>query len=233
MNLRIILVEPEYGGNIGFTARAMKNFNAKELFLVNPKEDYLGVEAKSRSMNAFDVLSNARIVSTLSDALKGTAVSVAFTAKTTKKKGLNRTAQSLQEFAKNFAEMNLNSLALVFGNERNGLKNSQLNECDFIVTIPTHHSYKSMNLSHSVAVALYALDSASSRHLRVKQIDENLKNLLAKEFNELINAGGKIRQKQKTLNAFKALISRSPASEAEAKAILSVLKAANKAIKFE
>ncbi|MFH1588253.1 MAG: RNA methyltransferase [Candidatus Diapherotrites archaeon] len=230
MNLRIVLSEPEYSGNIGFTARAMKNFGANELALVNPKAEHLNGEAKSRAMNAKEILLNAEKHKSISLAVKGTDIAVAFTARLSKRKGLKRTTQSLQEFAEQYADSD-SKISLVFGNEKNGLTNEQLDECDFFVTIPTSREYRAMNLSHSVAVVLYALNSAKTKRKRVKQINENLKKLLIHEFNELIYAGKKIRQKQKTLNAFKALISRSPASEAEAKAILSVLESANNAVK--
>jgi TrmH family RNA methyltransferase len=232
MNLSIVLVEPEYSGNIGFTARTMKNFGAKELVLVNPKAVHLNGEAKSRAMKAKGILVNAKKKKSIAEAVKGTDIAVAFTARLKKRKGLGRTTQSLQEFAEQYADSN-QRISLVFGNEKNGLRNKQLNECDFIVTIPANHSYPTMNLSHSIAVVLYALNSAKIKRARVKLINENLKKLLILQFKELIYRGKKIRQKQKTLNAFKALISRAPATEAEAKAILSVLESANKALKAD
>ncbi|MBN2127292.1 MAG: TrmJ/YjtD family RNA methyltransferase [Candidatus Diapherotrites archaeon] len=229
MNLRVVLVEPEYEGNIGFTARVMKNFNASDLFLVNPKSE-LGLEAKTRSMKAFDILSKAKKAGSITEAVKGTDFIVGFTAKFTKKKGLHRTVQSLQEFSENYSSAN-KKISLVFGTEKNGLSNEQLNECDLLVSIPTSVKYPAMNLSHSVAVVLYALNSAEKKHVFVPIIDSNLKEQLISEFTELIYSGEKIRQKQKTLNAFKAFISRVPARESEAKAILSVFKSANKALK--
>jgi tRNA/rRNA methyltransferase len=229
MDLRIVLVEPEYSGNIGFVCRAMKNFGVKELVLVNPNTNYLNNESKSRAMKAQDILFNAKKSSSLSNAVKKCDFVVGLTAKHTKKKGLHRTVQSLQEFSLIHGKLN-KKIALVFGTEKNGLTNEQLNECDFLVSIPTNYKYKSMNLSHSVAVTLYALTS-NKKHSFISLIDENLKKQLINEFNELIYSGEKIRQKQKTLNSFKAFISRVPARESESKAILSVLKSVNKRIK--
>ncbi len=231
MNLRVVLVEPEYSGNIGFICRVMKNFGVKELFLVNPKASFNNGEAKSRAMKAQDILSNVVIVNSLKKAISNCVFVVGLTAKYSKKKGLNRTVQSLKEFSENHHNSG-EKTALVFGTEKNGLTNEQLNECDFLVTIPTNKNYKSMNLSHAVAVTLYALNSVKKREF-VPCIDLNLKKQLIFEFNELIHSGNKIRQKQKTLNAFKAFLLRARITQAEAKAILSVFKSVNKRIKFK
>ena len=61
MRATVILVRPEYAGNIGFVARAMANFGLDKLVLVKPKADYLGSEAKSRAMRAKNLLQKARV----------------------------------------------------------------------------------------------------------------------------------------------------------------------------
>ncbi|MHA1211023.1 MAG: TrmH family RNA methyltransferase, partial [Candidatus Heimdallarchaeota archaeon] len=42
MTIKIVLVEPSVQGNIGATARVMKNFGFQELVLINPQTDISG-----------------------------------------------------------------------------------------------------------------------------------------------------------------------------------------------
>ncbi len=69
LNIRVVLVEPMYQGNVGSVARAMKNFGYSDLVLINPCE--LEGQARAMSSHARDVLEGARIVSTLEEAVKG------------------------------------------------------------------------------------------------------------------------------------------------------------------
>ena len=69
-NIRIVLVEPSHNGNIGSTARAMLNMGLTDLWLVNPQNKIDDI-ALTLSCHAIDVLKNAKIVESLSDALDG------------------------------------------------------------------------------------------------------------------------------------------------------------------
>ena len=154
MQVKVVLVEPEYEENIGLIARAMKNFGCSELLLVNPKIDYCSGLAKSRAMHAQEILKNAKKFNSLAEALKQTDYSVATSAKITCEKKISRTAINVKELAKNFSNKKA-ALAIVFGREGTGLTNKELTECDFLVKIPSSHKYKTLNVSHSVAVILY------------------------------------------------------------------------------
>ncbi len=232
MKVKVILVEPEYEGNIGFIARAMLNFGLKELILVNPKANHRSGKAKSRAMRAKHLLQKAKVVGSLKEALKDVDVAVATTAKIGKGKKLNRTGISVREFAENFSKSS-SSIGLVFGPERNGLTNEQINECDFLVSIPASGKYKTLNLSHAGAILFYELFQSEKgrKGKNAKTINKKLKKNLVRQFNELIYSGKKIRNKPGTLNSFKALISRAPATEPEAKAIMAVFGSVLKKIK--
>src|SRR5207249_2640725 len=65
---RIVLVEPKNEGNVGAVARAMKNFDAADLMLVNPCP--LGIEARQRAMHGADILESATVVPDLATGLK-------------------------------------------------------------------------------------------------------------------------------------------------------------------
>jgi tRNA/rRNA methyltransferase len=216
----IVLVEPEYDGNIGFCARAMKNFGIKKLALVNPKTDYLSGTAKARAMRAKNLLQKAKVFSSLEKALEGNDFSIATSAKVTHGKGIARTSVKLKDFAKEFSKNN-SKTAIVFGSEKNGLTNKDLAKCDFLVTIPSSAEYPTLNLSHAVSIVCYELFQAK-KHVKKKSCNERTKKELLKKFNSMVYAGKKIRNKENTLKAFKASISRAPITEKEAKAMLAV-----------
>ena len=67
MNLRVVLVEPLYEGNVGSVARAMKNFGFHDLVMVNPCkiEDF----GSAMASHARDVLQMARTYAGLPEAL--------------------------------------------------------------------------------------------------------------------------------------------------------------------
>ena len=74
--IRIVLVAPSHPGNIGAAARAMKNMALDDLVLVNPKQ-FPDAEATARASGADDVLEQARVVGSLSEALAGCGLVVA------------------------------------------------------------------------------------------------------------------------------------------------------------
>ena len=67
-NISIVLVETSHPGNIGSTARAMKNMGLSKLVLVNPKKFPHG-DAIALAGNALDVLESAKVTSSLQEAV--------------------------------------------------------------------------------------------------------------------------------------------------------------------
>lgn len=220
MKATVILVQPEYAGNIGFVARAMANFGLTKLVLVKPKANHLSGEAKSRAMRAKNILQKAKIVNSLEKALERVDFCAATTAKITSPKKIPRTALSAREFAERFSESDT-SVGIVFGSEKNGLTNREINKCDFILHIPVSSKYKPLNLSHAATVIFYELFQAGKER-KFKSPNRKLKENLIRQFKEMLESGGRIRNRQDTLNSFKALIARTPISEKEAKAIMAV-----------
>lgn len=228
MRLRVVLVRTEYGGNIGYAARAMRNFGFSDLALVEPKADHKSGLAKSRAMRGRGLLERAKVMGTLSEALDGADFSAATTCRATGGEKLTRTAIPLHEFAKNHAKTG-SKVAVVFGPERNGLTNSEIALCDFVVEIPASREYPTLSLGHAVAVVLYEVCQASvpgraGRKFQVLSGRE--KEQVIKKFNDLIHAGSKIRDKAGVLAAFRALLSRSPATGKEGRAMMGVFDSA-------
>jgi tRNA/rRNA methyltransferase len=151
----VVLVEPKNPGNIGAVARAMMNFKAEHLYLVNPCE--LDNICYARAMHASSILDNAQTFSTFKEATQYLDYLVATSSieSKTDKRHL-RNPVLLEEFSEKIVEIR-GKIGLVFGREDYGLFNEEIAACDIMVKIPTSESYLSLNLSHAVAVVLYSL----------------------------------------------------------------------------
>lgn len=169
--LRIVLVEPAGGLNVGAIARVMKNMGLFHLTLVAPKCDPLGEDACQMAVHADDVLRTAQVVSTVPDALQGCQRVVATTARD---RDLNVPvdpphvglrwllgAEQPSEPSSDRAA----STALIFGPEDRGLSNAELIYAQRLITIPTNPAYASLNLAQAVALCCYELRQILSPEL--------------------------------------------------------------------
>jgi len=66
--IRVVLVQTSHPGNIGATARAMKNMGLERLVLVQPKA-FPHAEATARASGADDLLARAKVVDSLEAAV--------------------------------------------------------------------------------------------------------------------------------------------------------------------
>ncbi len=151
-NIKIILVEPAGPLNIGSVARSMKNMALNQLVLVNPQCDHLGDEARRMAVHAQDLLEQATIFPTLSDALVGIERAIATTA-------LNRAlaGNDLEPPRQVLPWLFGQPSALIFGREDRGLTNAELNYAQKFLQIPTNQAYSSLNLAQAVTVCCYEL----------------------------------------------------------------------------
>ena len=157
-NVRIVLTEPSHPGNIGAAARAMKTMGLSSLHLVAPQR-FPDPEAEWRALRASDVLAAARVHDTLEDALRGTALAVACSART---RGLAVPAVTAREAAARLIEAaRAQPVAIVFGNETNGLTTGHVNKCSLVAAIPTNPDYSSLNLAAAVQVFAYEVRMAA------------------------------------------------------------------------
>jgi TrmH family RNA methyltransferase len=152
-HIRIVLVRTSHPGNIGATARAMKNMGLHDLHLVSPKL-FPHHEASSRASGADDLLVNATVHETLEQALAACELVYATSARS---RTLNWRPQIAEEACKNIAQQTNKKIAVVFGNERTGLTNEEMNLAHHRVCIPTSEEYSSLNLAQAVQVICYEL----------------------------------------------------------------------------
>ncbi len=160
-NIRIVLIGTTHPGNIGAVARAMKNMCLENLYLVQPRH-YPSAEATDRASGANDLLQNARVCETLDEALQGCRMVAGASART-------RTVKWPQVAPRECAEQLLiesdqGEVALIFGRERSGLSNAELDRCHLLVHIPANEEYSSLNLSQAVQVLAYELYAGSLTH---------------------------------------------------------------------
>jgi len=180
--ISIILVEPKFAGNIGAVARVMKNFGFNNLVLVNPNCEHMSREAIDRASHGFDVLESAEIVNSIPklDCMIGT------TGKLGTDFNLKRSPLSPKKMSEKLADLKNKkiSVGILFGREDVGLKNAELEMCEFTVTINTTKKYPILNLSHSAAIILYELSEAMNPGQ--KKVN-NITPIGKKEKDELLN----------------------------------------------
>ncbi|CAH2906745.1 MAG: tRNA (cytidine(32)/uridine(32)-2'-O)-methyltransferase (EC [uncultured Paraburkholderia sp.] len=154
---RFVLVEPSHPGNVGAAARALKTMGFSRLVLVSPRGPHVqsDPEAIAMASGADDVLASAHIVPTLADALSGVHWSIALTARQREYGPPQWTPRAAASLARD--EALHGEIALVFGNERTGLSNEDVERCSALAHIPANPAYSSLNLAQAVQVLAYEL----------------------------------------------------------------------------
>lgn len=150
--LRVVLIEPTHPGNIGAAARAMKTMGITELHLVNPSR-FPDSDAEARAAGATDVLAGARVHDTLAPALADAVLILGASARPRR--------LAWPEIAPRDAALqgieaaHSGPVALLFGRERSGLTNQEVQRCHGLVRIPTDAEYGSLNLAAAVQILCY------------------------------------------------------------------------------
>jgi len=228
LHVRVVLVEPEYEGNIGSIARVMKNFELDELWLVRPKVK-LGDMARAYAMHAQEILASARIADNLPQALKGVGYVVGTTAISAKRpSNLKRTSITPVKFAK-VMKRTSGKVALLFGSESVGLSNRILESCDLTVTIPASLNYRTLNVVNAAAIVFYELFKAKRSEERtfMQEADKQDKDRILRFLRKLSEDTGIPRHKQALVEkAFRNIIARALISRREASLMSGVLRKA-------
>ena len=181
-NIAIVLVRPQYAGNIGSVSRAMKNMGLARLILVSPKQDHLSEEGRMMATSARDILEGAEIFPNLHEALKG----FRWIAGTSGRKGRNRGPfiQPRDICPEILTHAQSVPVAVLFGPEDKGLTNEELAPCHALIAIPTHEGLRSLNLAQAVMVFCYELFVASLG-LSEKEGDPSTRAVKPAEFKKI------------------------------------------------
>lgn len=160
---RIVLVRTHYAGNLGATARVMRNFGLSDLVLVAPYAHTTNSEAQRRARGGIDILNSARVVPDLADALADCVYSFAtssLTAGLWRSGTVGSVAERMPEL---LAASEAGPVAVVFGPEPHGLSNEEVGRCNGVLHIPVDAKYGSLNLAQAVAICCYELRKAWSK----------------------------------------------------------------------
>ncbi|MDX7990682.1 tRNA (cytosine(32)/uridine(32)-2'-O)-methyltransferase TrmJ [Xenorhabdus sp. Reich] len=156
-NIRIILVETSHTGNMGSTARAMKTMGLTNLYLVNPLV-LPDSHSIALSAGASDVIGSATIVNTLDEALAGCELIIGTSARS---RTLSWPMVEPRECGERCVKtVGHSPVAIVFGRERVGLTNEELQKCNYHLYIPTNPEYGSLNLAMAVQLVSYEIRMA-------------------------------------------------------------------------
>jgi tRNA/rRNA methyltransferase len=147
----VILSRPQMGENVGAAARAMKNFGLSELVLIAPQFKWPSIKAQALAAGAGDILENARICPTASEALAPFNLVLATTARD---RDIVKEIHTPEAAARRLRQAAGARTALLFGGERAGLDNAEMSLADGVITIPTA-GFSSLNLGQAVLLLGY------------------------------------------------------------------------------
>jgi tRNA/rRNA methyltransferase len=158
--LRFVLVETSRAGNVGAVARAMKTMGFSDLVLVTPRciDPLHEPEAVAFASGALDVLQGARIVGSVAEALEGCNFAAAVSARL---REFSPPVWTPRAFAGHVAGQPELAPALILGNERFGLPNQVVEQCNVLINIPANPDYSSLNLSQAAQVLAYECRQAA------------------------------------------------------------------------
>jgi TrmH family RNA methyltransferase len=158
MGIRIVLVGARHPGNIGSAARAMKTMGLTDLALVAPQR-FPAAEATTMAAAAGDVLDRARVYSAVREAVADCGLVIGTTARA---RYLPWRVLEPREAAPEIVQAARGrDVAILFGAERTGLSNDDIEQCQRLMTIPTDDAYPSLNLAMAVQIVAYELKLAS------------------------------------------------------------------------
>ena len=160
----VVLVEPQMGENIGAAARAMANFGLSRLRLVKPLRGWPNEKARVMAAGADRVLEGAQLYDSLADAIGDCSFVLAATARNhDQAKPVIGAAEAAAEMAPRVGAGE--TVAVVFGRERNGLENHEVARADRIVTLPVNRAFASLNLAQAVVIVGYEWFKYAAREL--------------------------------------------------------------------
>ncbi|WP_298136813.1 RNA methyltransferase [Acidiferrobacter sp.] len=156
-DIRIILVRPQHPGNIGACARAMKNMGLKHLVLVAPQR-LPDDEAMARAAGAGDILSAATIVADVGAAVADCVFVAATSARARTIAWPRLDARAAASVA--CAQARSGPVGILFGAERTGLTNEEVDYAHVLVQIPVDPGFASLNLAAAVQILCYEIRCA-------------------------------------------------------------------------
>lgn len=218
--IQIVLCNPDESRNIGSVCRAMKTMGLVHLRIIGRRESYNDVNVRILAVHAASIWENAVFFPDLQSATADCVIA----AGTTRRRGKKRKDWLLlpEEFAEKTAQLPDGNIAVVFGNERTGLTDSELAQCTVGVTIPANGADGSLNLSHAVQIICYTLfrkfriQPPGYTPVNLQRLDKTV-GVIADKLEEI--GFFSITGKNDTTRFWRSVLSRAALSESEAQYI--------------
>ena len=235
---RIVLCKISHPGNIGSVARAMKTVGFSDLYLVNPKS-FSSQESLALACGAEDILKKVNVVTSLEIALKNINHVIGFTAR---KRELTQPHDNVRELSKQLIEeAKNNKIAIVFGNETNGLSNSELQHCHSLGFIDANSKYSSLNLAQAVQIVCHEIRMMSAlpgknRILKKpikKYVRHELQNGFYNHLEEILSEIGFLKkiQSERLMTRLRLLFNRTQMEKEEINILRGILSEIKKKLK--
>ncbi len=169
-NIVVILSHTTEPMNIGAACRAMKTMGLKHLRLISPLNPK-GRTARALAHSSEDILDNALVVEDLMEAVSDCSVVVGTTARMRqlrKKSHLAPTvaAQHIVDHSRG------GKVAILFGTERSGLTNDEVDICRYLTSVDTAPEHGSLNLAQAVMLYGWEVRKAWLEALEEAQDEE-------------------------------------------------------------
>ena len=240
--LVVVLVEPQFDGNIGAVARCLRNFGLHELRILRHDGDFTD-ETRNRAKHAQSVLDDCQVHQNWDACFEDISLVIGTSGRREMgDKVLFRHFLLPAEMGERLSDVE-GKVAIVFGPEGMGLTQEELRACDLMLTIPTWEGYPILNLSHTVAIVCYEWfqtllpkvgnDRALPKTVHTERIlNPDLKRQIRRRAKEIADASSK-RDDQKAITAdtLSRVILRGMPTDDEAHSLLGILDAATKAMK--
>jgi TrmH family RNA methyltransferase len=175
----IVLINTSHPGNIGAAARAMKNMGLNKLCLVDPQE-FPSAEATARASGADDLLASASCFETLDEAIADSILVIGASARSRTLPLPSLDPRSCAKLV--YEQRQAGAVSILFGRERTGLSNEEMDRCHYLVQIPANPDYSSLNIAAAVQVIAYELRLASGVH--VNSDDTEIRYATAKQMEQ-------------------------------------------------
>lgn len=235
--VKVVLVGTTHSGNIGSAARAMKVMGLSQMVLVDP-QCQVDAQAIALAAGASEIALNAQIYPTLEAAVADCGLVVGTSARSRTLEWPMLEPRECGE--KLISEANQHSVAMVFGRERTGLTNDELQLCHYHVCVPANPEYSSLNLamavqllSYEVRMAYLALQQSSQsstlqeeypRHQELERFYAHLKQVIMQT--EFISA----QQPGQVMNKLRRMFTRARPEAQEINILRGILTSVQKSI---
>lgn len=159
-SIHVVLVRPEVGGNVGSVARSLANMGIEGELIIVGSPHIVNADCLKLAKHAASRFETARFAETLAEALAGKserALTIAATARVGSPHRPHplRAREAIEKAVEKLTNDTHESLYLIFGPESDGLRNEEIELCDWVVTIPSSPGYRSLNLAQSVLIFSY------------------------------------------------------------------------------